>query len=75
MAVIELYCPCKVKKLGLGLITGDFAPYTLWATREEREAGVRENGGTYDLRCKFCKGPIRYVGDDPKIDKKYKKWF
>jgi hypothetical protein len=49
----EIYCPCKVKELGCGTVTGDFWPFFIMNWIHE---------GHKRGRCKFCGELLRVKG-------------
>jgi len=55
MAVIEIYCDCKVKEIGTATITGD-AVYIVWMMH------VTDNNWAWPWRfCKHCGKRLRVV--------------
>lgn len=66
MASFLIYCPCKLKEIGLGVIHhgrdgNGVGPYLYFQWINERHEKAQ---------CVFCGGTVRRVGADPKADKK-----
>jgi len=62
VATFRVYCPCKVKELGVQIVTGDFA-YIIWTSKEDRE----KKNGKFTI-CQHCGNPLVYVGEDKVVE-------
>jgi hypothetical protein len=64
---MAIYCPCKVKEIGVAVLDGDFDPYVFggWIIDQDDPRGL----------CKHCGQRVKIVGDDPQLDKQYEKFL
>jgi len=66
MARFEIYCPCKVKDIGVGIVDGNKSYLFIPMIQDENNPrGL----------CKFCGNRIKIVGNNPTLDKLYRKHF